>query len=257
VEHPLLLPGLVFAFGLLWGSFVNVVIHRLPAGESVVWPRSRCPGCRKLIPWYRNVPVLSWLLLRGRCGDCRMRIALRYPFVELLTAALFTLVALRDPRWITWLPHFFLMAALVASTFIDLDHWLLPDKITYPGMVVGLLSSLFLPDISVLESAAGLLIGGGILYLVAWGYWAYAKKDGLGGGDIKFLAMIGAFLGPKGALATLVLSSFAGSLLGVFLILFRGKRAGTAIPFGPFLAAGALGAFFFGDHLWRWYFGSY
>ena len=162
-EQGWILLGIVFLFGLLWGSFVNVVIHRLPAGESVVHPRSRCPGCKNLIPWYRNIPLMSWLALRARCGDCGMRISIRYPLVELLTASLFTAVAFKDPHWISWLPHFFLMVALVASAFIDLDHWILPDKITIPGMLLGLLCSLFLPDLTGFESLAGLLLGGGIL----------------------------------------------------------------------------------------------
>ncbi len=247
-----LLLGFVFVFGLCWGSFLNVVIYRLPRDESVVKPRSRCPKCRKLIPWYRNVPVLSWLALRARCGDCGARIA---TVVELLTGLLFLAAALFDPEIRAWPFHFFFLAALVACTFIDIDHWILPDKITLPGIAVGLLGSLVIPSHGVLASVAGVLVGGGILYFVAWAYHAYSGQEGLGGGDIKFLAMIGAFLGPKGALATLVLSSFLGSILGIFLIAVRGKKRGMAIQFGPFLALGAVAAFFFGEPLWRWYFG--
>jgi leader peptidase (prepilin peptidase)/N-methyltransferase len=156
---------------------------------------------------------------------------------------------------LAWPFQFFFLGALVACTFIDLDHWILPDKITLPGIVIGLLSSFFVPDHSFFNALMGLLFGGGILYLVAWGYLAATGKDGLGGGDIKFLAMVGAFLGPKGALLTLVFSSFVGSAVGLFLILARGKKGGTAIPFGPFLSGGALLAFFFGAPLWQWYFG--
>lgn len=257
--------ALVFLFGLLWGSFLNVVIHRLPLGESVVSPRSRCPGCRKLIPWYLNIPVLSWVLLRARCANCGIRIPVRYPLVELLTAALFTLaVAWKPEPWIAWPFYFWFMAALVASTFIDLDHWILPDKITLPGILIGSLGTI---SIAVwnhgwegamgggIAALTGILVGGGILYFVAWAYKAYSGVDGLGGGDIKFLAMIGSFLGVKGALATLILSSFLGSLLGIVLIAFRGKKGGTAVQFGPFLALGAVAAFFFGEPLWKWYFG--
>lgn len=244
----------IFFMSLCIGSFLNVVIHRLPLGESVVSPRSRCPGCKKLIPWYRNVPILSWVFLRGKCGDCGIKISFRYPFVELLTALLLTTAAYLAPP-IAWPFHFYFLAALVACTFIDLDHWILPDKITLPGVLVGLCSSLFVPDLTVLDSALGALVGGGILYLVAWGYKAYSGKDGLGGGDIKFLAMVGAFLGMKGALTTLILASCLGSVLGLLLIAFRGKKGSTAIQFGPFLALGALAAFFFGDYLWQWYFG--
>jgi len=246
----------VFLFGLLWGSFVNVVIHRLPIGESVVKPRSRCPGCKKLISWYRNIPILSWLLLRARCGECGIRISVRYPAVEFLTALLFLAVVVwRPDSPISWPFHFFFLASLVACTFIDIDHWILPDKITLPGIVVGLLSGILVPEFLFLDSVMGTLVGGGILYLVAWAYRTFAQKDGLGGGDIKFLAMIGAFTGVKGALATLVLSSMLGSVLGIFLILLRGKKGGTAIQFGPFLAIGGVAAFFFGEPLWQWYFG--
>ncbi len=256
--------GLVFLFGLLWGSFLNVVIHRMPLGESVVTPRSRCPGCKKLIRWYRNIPVLSWIMLRARCGDCGTKISARYPAVELITAVLFTAaVAWRPENPVAWPFYFYFLASLVACTFIDIDHWILPDKITLPGIAVGLAGSVVIGFFgpqdglipAVLDSFFGVLVGGGILYLVATGYRLYAGKDGLGGGDIKFLAMIGAFLGIKGALATLILSSFLGSFLGILLIVARGKKGETAIQFGPFLALGALAAFFFGGDLWQWYFG--
>jgi leader peptidase (prepilin peptidase)/N-methyltransferase len=248
--------GFILLFGLCWGSFLNVLIHRLPIGESVVRPRSRCPECRKLIPWYRNIPILSWALLRGKCAECGFRVPFRYPLVELLTGCLFLAAAVArglEPAPLVF--HFYLLASLVACTFIDIDHWILPDKITLPGIAVGFLSSFLVPEQSPLASLAGILTGGGVLYLVAWGYKAFAKKDGLGGGDIKFLAMIGAFLGFRGALTTLILSSFLGSFLGILLISLRGKKGGTAIQFGPFLALGAVAAFFFGEPLWQWYFG--
>lgn len=260
--------ALVFGFGLLWGSFLNVVIHRLPLGQSVVKPRSRCPGCKKLIKWYQNVPVLSWAILRAKCANCGKKISARYPIVELLTAGLFTLaVAWRPDPMLSWPFHFWFMGALVACTFIDIDHWILPDKITLPGILVGIAGSLAHAyavsapgDYPALAWAlggalAGVLVGGGILYLVAWAYKAYSGVDGLGGGDIKYLAMIGAFLGVKGALATLILSSFLGSILGIIMISFRGKKGGTAVQFGPFLSLGAVTAFFFGEPLWKWYFG--
>lgn len=255
--------AVVFLFGLLWGSFLNVVIHRLPLGESVVKPRSRCPGCRKLIKWYQNIPLASWVFLRARCASCGKKISARYPLVELLTAVLFTLAAAWRPDPVAlWPFHFWFMGALIACTFIDFDHWILPDKITLPGILVGIGATVFGAYLggepllwSLGYALLGVLVGGGILYLVAWGYKAYSGIDGLGGGDIKFLAMVGAFLGARGALATLILSSFLGSLLGIFLIALRGKKGGTAIQFGPFLALGALAAFFFGEALWKWYFG--
>lgn len=275
LHFPTLVFSFVFAFGLCWGSFVNVVIHRLPLGEDIVFPRSACPKCKALIPWYRNIPLVSFLFLRGKCGDCGTKISFRYPLVELITGFLFTAVAYSTPNFLEWPFGFYFLASLVACTFIDIDHWILPDKITLPGILVGFASSIVAPNAllqsgpgnvlafsfgwnpilgSFLDSVIGMLVGGGILYLVAWGYQVLANKDGLGGGDIKFLAMAGAFLGTKGALVTLVLSSILGSLIGIFLIAFRGKKSGTAIQFGPFLSIGAATAFFFGDLLWQWYF---
>lgn len=259
----------VFLGALCLGSFLNVVIHRLPLGESVVSPRSRCPSCRNLIPWYRNIPLFSWIALRAKCGDCGARISWRYPLVELLTAVLVTYGLFREPNPLAWPFAVYFLAAMVACTFIDLDHWILPDKITLPGIVAGLLSAAIgphellregpwslagFPFYAVAESVSGILLGGGILYGIAWGYLTFANKDGLGGGDIKFLAMVGAFLGTKGALITLIFASMTGAGFGLFLIAFRGKKAGTAIPFGPFLSAGALLAFFFGGVTWEWYF---
>lgn len=245
----------VFFTGLCLGSFLNVVIHRLPLGESVVFPASHCPSCRATIPWYSNIPLLSFLFLRARCGSCKAPISWRYPAVELVTAVLFLAAAWREPAFYAWPFHFFFLGSLVACTFIDLDHWILPDKITLPGILVGLVSSFVVPDHSILYALLGCLFGGGILYAVAWGYLALTGKDGLGGGDIKFLAMVGAFLGPQGAFITLILASFVGSFIGLGLMLVKGKKGGTAIPFGPFLSGGALLAFFFGEPLWQWYFG--
>jgi leader peptidase (prepilin peptidase) / N-methyltransferase len=241
-------------FGLCWGSFLNVVIHRLPLGESIVFPRSRCPSCKTQINWYQNFPIFSFIFLKGKCSNCGIKISLRYPLVEALTAFSFVAVAFQSENIWSWPFSFFFFSVLIAGTFIDLDHWLLPDKLTLSGIVVGFCGSLTVLPISPLNSFLGILFGGGILYLIAWLYLAATKKDGLGGGDIKFLAMVGAFLGIKGALITLIISSFLGSILGIFLILAKGRKTNTAIPFGPFLAAGSALAFFFGEPLWEWYF---
>ncbi len=193
-------------------------------------------------------------MLKGKCASCGCSISFRYPVVELLTAVLFTAAALYQPDWRAWPFAFYFMSAIVACTFIDLKHWILPDKITLPGIVIGLASAFFVPDHSLVQAALGLLVGGGVLYAIAWAYLAATGKDGLGGGDIKFLAMVGAFLGVKGVLVTLVGSSVVGSLFGIFLILLKGRKGNTAIPFGPFLSGGALVAFFFGEKIWQWYF---
>ncbi len=249
----ILLP-LVACFGLCVGSFLNVIIYRIPRDESIVFPGSHCPSCGKSLRWFHNIPVLSFLFLRGRCQFCKCSISIRYPLVESITAALFLFAAYRETQLIALPFHFFFLAALICSTAIDLEHWIIPDVITLPGIVIGLIGSYLIPDRSLLDAGIGVLVGGGILFAIAWLYTAITKKDGIGGGDIKFLAMVGAFLGAKGALETLVLSSFVGSILGVFLILFRGKGGKTAIPFGPFLSGGAFFAFLFGEALWKWYF---
>ena len=154
----------VFVFGLLWGSFLNVVIHRLPLGKSVVFPRSSCPKCATPITWFENIPLLSWLVLRGKCSHCGVRISLRYPLVELLTAILFTLVAARQPHLYSIFFQFWFIGSLIACTFIDIDHWILPDKITLPGILLGFLASFLPEELGWLNSLTGILFGGGLLY---------------------------------------------------------------------------------------------
>jgi leader peptidase (prepilin peptidase)/N-methyltransferase len=241
-------------FGLLVGSFLNVVIYRLPREESIVFPGSHCASCNASLRWYHNIPLFSFLFLKGQCHACKNKISYRYPIVEALTAALFALAVAREPQMIAWPFQFYFLAALLVSTAIDLEHWIIPDMVTLPGIMIGLIGSFLIPDHSLMDSLLGVLVGGGILFSIAWIYTTVTKKEGIGGGDIKFLAMVGAFLGAKGALETLILSSFVGSLLGVFLIIAKGKGGKTAIPFGPFLSGGAFCAFLFGETLWKWYF---
>lgn len=240
--------------GLCIGSFLNVVILRLPKEKSIVFPGSHCPKCKKPLRWHHNIPVLSFLALRGRCAYCKTKISWRYPLVEIITGALFVIVVNSAVSWIAWPFFAYFMCALVVSTFVDLDHWIIPDAVTLPGTAIGLVGSLVIPEQRFLFHLVGTLVGGGILFVFAWGYERLTKKEGLGGGDIKLLAMVGAFLGVQGAFSTLILSSVAGSVIGIFLILFKGKGGKTAIPFGPFLALGALLAFLFGDAFWEWYF---
>lgn len=236
------------------GSFLNVVIYRMPLNKSIVRPGSCCTNCNKAIRWKHNIPLFGFIFLKGKCANCKKKISFRYPLVELLTALLFLTVLWKEPRIQLWGFQFYFMAALIASTFIDLDHWIIPDKITLTGIVLGFISSFFHQEFMWIQSLLGILFGGGILFLVGWLYQLIAKRDGIGGGDIKFLAFVGAYLGVQGALITLILSSVLGSCLGLFLILIRGKKGATAIPFGPFLSGGALIAFLFGPELWEWYF---
>lgn len=259
--------GIVYTFaallGACFGSFMSVCIWRLPRNESIVFPRSHCPSCNKLIPWYHNIPVLSWLLLRGKCAECKVKISPRYLLLELLTAGLFLAVAWRfmaDPAVmvVMWLVVF----GFELGTFIDIDWYILPDSVTIGGMVLGLIVSPLLPQLhgtedwllALLRSVIGLCTGFGILYLVAiLGKLAY-KKEAMGFGDVKLLGAVGALFGWKGALFTLFGGAFLGSVIGVFLI-WRGKRELQGrIPFGPFLAAAALLWLFFGEEIINWYF---
>ena len=242
-----------FCFGAVIGSFLNVCIRRLPAGESIVYPPSHCPGCGTRIRGRDNIPLLSYLLLRGRCRSCGSRISLRYPTVEGLTAIVLVLLLYRLGLSGSFAVAAVFLAALIVITFIDLDHQIIPDVITLPGIAVGLLLSVAGMGPPVLDSVAGALLGGGLLYGVAAGYYAWTGREGMGGGDVKLLAMIGAFLGWRSVLVTLVLGSFTGALVGVGLILGRGADVRVPIPFGPFLALGATCAIFFGDQLIHWY----
>ncbi len=244
----------VFFLGAVIGSFLNVCIYRIPAGESILYPGSRCPACRVEIRWFQNIPIISYLFLRGSCASCSAQISPRYPMVEALTGTLFILVFLRfEFNWAT--PVYWLFtAALVTITFIDLDHQIIPDAISLPGIPVGFACTFLLPWISWVDSLAGILLGGGSLYLVATGYELITKREGMGGGDIKFLAMIGAFLGWKAILPVIFLSSIIGSFVGGFLMLAKKTDSRLAIPFGPFLSLGTVIYLLFGSDLARWYF---
>jgi leader peptidase (prepilin peptidase) / N-methyltransferase len=242
--------------GLAVGSFLNVVIHRLPRGGSVAHPPSRCPNCQYELRWYDNVPVLSWALLKGKCRKCRTSISIRYPIVELLTMGVF-LLHLWLFGWTALMAVRLLFACgLIALFAIDLEHHLLPNAITLPGIVVGLITSVFVPP-GIKDAIIGTLIGGGVLWAIGEAYYRYAGQEGMGGGDVKMLAMVGAFLGWKLVLVTLVLSSVAGSLIGLLVIAIRRGGMKYALPYGTFLALGALAASLVGDQLVAWYAGFY
>jgi leader peptidase (prepilin peptidase)/N-methyltransferase len=242
--------------GLSIGSFLNVCVHRLPRSQSLVHPGSRCPHCGYVLRWYDNIPVVSYLLLRGRCRKCGDTIAIRYPALEVATLVLF-LVHGAVFGWTALLVVRLLFAcAMVVLFAIDLEHHLLPDVITLPGIVAGLLCSTMLPP-GIVAALLGMLIGGGVLWLIGEAYFRYSGQEGMGGGDVKMLAMIGAFLGWKLVLVTLVLSSVAGSLIGVLVIMLRRGGMKYALPYGTFLALGALAASLAGDRLVHWYLGFY
>jgi leader peptidase (prepilin peptidase)/N-methyltransferase len=242
--------------GLAVGSFLNVCIHRLPRDQSLNSPPSRCPACEYRLRWFDNVPILSYVLLGGRCRKCRARISIRYPLVELITMALF-LVHGAVFGWTALLvPRLAFACAMVVLFAIDLEHQLLPNVITLPGIVVGLIASAVLPP-GIVDALIGVLIGGGVLWLIGEAYFRFSGHEGMGGGDVKMLAMIGAFLGWKLVLVTLVLSSIAGSVIGLLVIAIRKGGMKYALPYGTFLALGALVASLAGESIVNWYVGLY
>ncbi len=245
-----------FIFGLIVGSFLNVCIYRLPRNMSIISPRSSCPACSTPIKPLDNIPILSYIFLRGKCRKCDEKISMRYPAVELLNGILY--IAVFYFFGLGWhLPFLFVfVSAMIAITFIDIDFQIIPDIITIPGIAIGLLSASFLlPDpfslsiVGFKNSIAGLFLGGGLFYFIA-----VLSRGGMGGGDIKMMAMIVAFMGWKGVLLTTFIGSLAGSIFGIFLMVFRGKGRKTKIPFGPFLAFGSLTTMFFGEKILNWYF---
>ena len=242
-----------FVFGLVIGSFLNVCIYRLPASQSIVHPRSACPGCAHPIRAYDNIPVVSFLILRGRCRDCGMRIPWRYPLVELLSGAFAALAVAKFGAGGQAALMYLLIAALLVITFIDIDHRIIPDVISLPGIPIGLAASFGLTDVTPLQSVIGILAGGGSLFLVAWGYQLITGREGMGGGDIKLLAMIGAFFGWPGVLFTIFTASLTGTLAGMAVILRQRADMKLAVPFGPFLAIGAIGYVFIGPETLAWY----
>ncbi|MBI4517420.1 MAG: prepilin peptidase, partial [Deltaproteobacteria bacterium] len=239
-----MLLAIAFVFGAVIGSFLNVCICRIPAGESVVRPASRCPGCQTPIRPYDNIPILSYLVLRGRCRSCAAPISLRYPFIEALAGVAAAAAVWHRGPTIEAAAAFTFMAALIVVTFVDLDHQIIPDVISLPGIALGLLAALVLSTPGFISAIIGAVLGGGVLFAVAAGYQWFTGREGMGGGDIKLLAMIGAFLGWRAIPVTLLLASLSGSLVGLSLILLRRADARVPIPFGPFLAAGAVCAMF-------------
>jgi leader peptidase (prepilin peptidase)/N-methyltransferase len=259
-------------FGACVGSFLNVCIYRIPRDESVVKPRSHCPHCGTLIPWYLNVPVLSWLALRGRCASCKGPIAFRYTLVELLTAMLFLAVFMKwaAPQAVHMLPiphpliipiYWLFLAGLVLGTFVDFEHFIIPDSVTIGGMAVGPVLSALVPALHARElwwqglatSLLGLAVGFGSLFAIAWIGEKAFKKEAMGFGDVKLMGAIGAFLGWQAVLFTVFVSSVLGSLVGVCLILFGGVKMQSRIPFGPYLSAAALIWVFWGPALFEAY----
>jgi leader peptidase (prepilin peptidase)/N-methyltransferase len=240
---------LIAVFGLVWGSFYNVVIYRLPRGLSLLRPPSSCPHCGKQIKVYENIPVFSYLVLKGKCGNCKAKISPVYPLVETLTAFCFLLVY----RQYSLSPHFFasciFASVLIVLGFIDYYHQILPDEITLPGFALALIYTFFRDDLNLVQALLGAGVGAGFLLLVYGVYYLLRKKEGLGLGDVTMMLMVGAYLGWKQTLLTLILASFAGAVVGVFFILFRKKDLQHALPFGTFLAPAAFVALLYGQQI--------
>ncbi len=243
----------IFIFGLMVGSFINVCIHRLPREESVVFPPSHCPQCRAPIRPWDNIPLFSFIFLKGRCRACRNPISWQYPLVELAHGFAGLLLVRQFGPSTQAAVYALLLAALIAVIFIDLSHQIIPDVITLPGMAIGLVSAATVLPLGWANALAGLLLGGGLFYLVAVLSVVLLKKEGMGGGDIKLIAMIGAFLGWQETLLTIFLAALGGSVIGLFLIGVRGRSRAEPIPFGPFLAVCAIVSLFWGETIVRWY----
>jgi len=269
---------LVFSvlIGLVIGSFLNVCISRIPLDESIVHPRSRCPRCKKPIAGYDNIPILSYVLLGGRCRSCRNPVSLRYPMIEGLTGLVSALVFLKYGIGLEWLVYFALSSALIVLAFIDADHRILPDSITLNGLWIGIVVSLFVlvPNfpplvsrvlqatgvsfssprvVSLLCSVVGAIIGGGILWGVSEAYFRVKGVEGMGFGDVKMMAMVGAFLGAPLAVFTIMVGSLVGSVIGLAYMRFAGKGRDYELAFGTYLSFGAILALLYGNELIRLY----
>jgi leader peptidase (prepilin peptidase)/N-methyltransferase len=245
---------IAFILGCILGSFYNVVIHRLPLGQSIVRPASMCPACGHAIAAYDNIPLLSWLLLGGRCRSCKTSISLRYPLVEGLAGILALLLFRRCGLHPQFPIEFIFCSLLLIITMIDLDTFTIPDILSLPGIVLGFALSFFTPRLLWWESLLGIAVGGGIFYLIAALFALVRRKEGLGMGDVKLLAMIGAFVGWKGVAFTILVSSVSGMIIAMPLMWRSGKGLGLAVPYGPFLAIGAVSYIFWGELFYHWYF---
>ncbi len=246
-----------FIFGAAIGSFLNVCIFRIPAEESIVKPLSQCPRCHHPIRIYDNIPIISFILLRGRCRDCGEKISWQYPLVELITAILALLLFMKFGLTLNFLVFFVFTAVLIVISFIDLEHQIIPDILSLPGIPIFFLAAIFIVKVPWLEAVIGLLIGGGVLFCIAIIYEWITKREGMGGGDIKLLAMIGGFLGWKSLIFVLLFSSFAGAIVGIAAMISKKQDMKYAVPFGPFLSAAAIAYLFWGDAFMRFLYMPY
>ncbi|MDD4765304.1 MAG: prepilin peptidase [Atribacterota bacterium] len=244
---------IIFTIGLVIGSFSNVCIYRIPRNESLVWPGSHCPKCSKPIKFYDNIPLISYIILKGKCRNCGEPIPLQYPIVELATGLFYLALYLFYGLQLIALVYMILCSVLIIISFIDLKVEIIPDTISLPFIVIGFLLSFFLRNINPLDSMLGIITGGGSLLLVAIFGSKLFKKEAMGGGDIKLAAMIGAFFGWKLTLLSLFLSFFLGSIIGIIVLAASKDKSNNIIPFGPFIALGAMISMFWGNAIIHWY----
>lgn len=244
----------VFVVGAIIGSFLNVCIYRIPLGMSIVTPRSSCPKCNRKIPWYHNIPILSYLWLRGKCAECKEPISPVYPFVEFLTAAYLTLLLYHFGPLRSFLIYAIFGCVMIVLIFIDYYHRLLPRVITFPGLIVGFAGSFINPYLNPVQSGLGIALGVLLPTFVLVTYKWLRKKEGMGHGDIVMLALVGAFLGWKMVFLVILFSSLAGVLVGVPIIFITKKGSDFPLPFGSFIGAVAMLAVFWGRWIWNLYF---
>jgi len=248
---------LIVFFGLAWGSFLNVIIFRLPRRMSLLRPSSSCPNCHKKIKFYDNIPILSFFFLRGKCRFCQEKIPFSYPLVEFLTPLSFLLIYSQYSLGLFFFAACLFTSALIVLGFIDFFHQILPDEITLPAIGLSLIYSLFRIDLNLTQALIGAVVGSGFLLSVYGAYYLLRKKEGLGLGDVIMMLMIGAFLGWQRTVFTLILASLTGALVGIFFILYKKKDLQYSLPFGTFLAPAAFVSLLWGEKVIRWYLGLY
>jgi leader peptidase (prepilin peptidase)/N-methyltransferase len=245
---------IILLLGLAWGSFLNVVIFRLPLGMSLLRPPSFCPQCNKKIQFYDNIPVFSYVFLRGKCRTCGTKIPFSTLLVEILTPLSFLLIYQKYSLSIFFFASCLFASAMIVLGFIDFYHQILPDEITLPGLILALVYAPFRTDLNLTQALGGAVVGSGFLLFIYGAYYLFRKKEGLGMGDVTMMLLIGAYLGWKLTFFTLILASFVGAIVGVIFILFRKKDLQYSLPFGTFLAPAAYIALLWGDPIIQAYF---
>lgn len=247
--------SLIIIYGLCFGSFYNVCIYRIPIGKSLINQRSSCAMCEKKIKWYDNIPILSYILLKGRCRSCKSEISFRYPIVEIISALSALIIYKKTGLGYDFFIGYLFVSLLIIVSFIDYYHGIIPNRISIPGIPLFIGLSLLTDRISLIDSLLGTITGFSILFLIFALYYVLTKKEGMGIGDVKLIAMIGAFTGLKGVIFTIFISSFIGSVFGLFLIIGSRKSVKSALPFGPFLSVSAFIYMICGDEVIKWYLG--